>query len=161
MPSGPPPRSGHLAPCPIAPHVAPGVPVLVEPLEEGRAMPSRPLAAPDPRPMVWARQPSTRQPLPTLWAGPWAGAGRTEQPVHAGGRQWGCTGLTGLVLCAPGAAASLRGNGRRRLSVTSDRCLLGLAGTPRAPAAPALANWKGLLFRGRRRHRRKRKKKHK
>ncbi|KAF2982507.1 hypothetical protein EK904_006048 [Melospiza melodia maxima] len=45
-----------------------------------------------------------------------------------------------------GAAASLRGNGRRRLSVTSDRCLLGLAGTT-TPAAPALSYWKGLLFR--------------
>lgn len=56
-------------------------------------------------------------------------------------------GLTCLVLCAPGAAASLRGNGRRRLSVTSDRCLLGLAGTT-TPAAPALSHWKGLLFRG-------------
>lgn len=56
-------------------------------------------------------------------------------------------GLTVLVLCAPGAAASLRGNGRRRLSVTSDRCLLGLAGTT-TPAAPALSHWKGLLFRG-------------
>lgn len=63
-------------------------------------------------------------------------------------------GLTCLVLCAPGAAASLRGNGRRQLSVTSDRCLLGLAGTTK-PASPALSHWKGLLFRGRR-HRRKR-----
>lgn len=59
-----------------------------------------------------------------------------------------CVGLTVLLLCAPGAAASSRGNGRRQLSVTSDRCLLGLAGTPPAPAAPALSNWKGLLFRG-------------
>lgn len=45
-------------------------------------------------------------------------------------------GLTRLVLCAPGAAASLRGNGRRRLSVTSDRCLPGLAGPTACSSCP-------------------------
>ena len=165
----------HLDPCLLLSQMAPCAPAPVEPWEgdslASRAQGLRPTVACslwaagcDCLPLLVCQSrlvvSTVQQPLPAvLQDGRSAGAsGRARRGccMRLSGGKPGVVGdlpgvpgagLTYLVLCAPGAAASLRGNGRRRLSVTSDRCLLGLAGTT-APAAPTLSHWKGLLFRG-------------